>query len=410
MPANHGKPGSAHVIPHLVDTRSLRRDSRRYPSHRAIPVPTRRRRIARIGFVILRNVGVALMAAVTTLAVVLFVHAADDSPFTANTARPRAMTALSPYWVERVAARALPSVVTLQVSAGPLADLGSGVVLDADGLILTNDHVVAAMRQVPQESTRTLVVLNDGRTAAFDVVGSDPQSDIAVVRARNLPGVTPVSVGSSDALRVGQPVVAVGSPLGLDGTVTDGIISALDRPVCRRLNTDSGWMAFSAIQTDASINPGNSGGALVDADGRLIGINAAEAMLLGDAESSTRAAHGSIGLGFAIPVEHAIRIAAELVATGRASHGWLGAQVSDEQVGRGARIVEVTPGSPAAAAGLAPGAVVTQVDDQVIATGYELVAATQSKAPGSSIALRFTDASGGTKTVRVQLGTDLGRE
>jgi putative serine protease PepD len=351
------------------------------------------------------------MAGVTALAVVLLVHAVavDDPLFASSTVRPPATAELSPHWIERVAAKVLPSLVTLQVSDGDRSELGSGVILGADGLILTNDHVVAALKQDPQESARTLVMLNDGRTAAFDVVGSDPQSDIAVVRTHDLSGLTPISVGSSDALRVGQPVVAVGSPLGLDGTVTDGIISALNRPVCRRLITDNGWMAYNAIQTDAAINPGNSGGALVDVDGRLIGINSAEAGL-GDAESSGAVLHGSIGLGFAIPVDNALRIAAELVATGRASHGWLGAQVSDEMTIRGARIVEVTPGSPAAAARLTPGAVVTQVDDQVIATGNALVAATQSRPPGSSVALVFRDTSGRTKTVNVRLGTDQGRE
>jgi putative serine protease PepD len=207
--------------------------------------------------------------------------------------------------------------------------LGSGVILSTDGLILTNDHVVAAVRQSPKESARTLVMLSDGRTAAFDVIATDPRSDIAVVRVHDLSGLTPISVGSSPNLRVGQPVVAVGSPLGLDGTVTDGIISALNRPVCTRLPTDSGWVAYNAIQTDAAINPGNSGGALVDVDGQLIGINSAEAVL-GDAQSSGRALHGSTGLGFAIPVEQAMRIADELTTTGRASHGWLGAQVSSD--------------------------------------------------------------------------------
>ena len=144
---------------------------------------------------------------------------------------------------------------------------------------MTNNHVVASVSPEPHLSTRTVVTLNDGRTAGFDVIAADPQSDIAVVRAHELAGLTPISFGSSAKLRIGQPVVAVGSPLGLDGTVTDGIVSALNRPVCPPVCADNGMMAFEAIQTDAAINPGNSGGALVDADGRLVGINSAEAVV-----------------------------------------------------------------------------------------------------------------------------------
>ncbi len=351
------------------------------------------------------------MAAVTGFAVVLLVHAAamGEPLFASSTARPRATTDLSRYWVEQVAAKVLPSVVTLQISDGNQSELGSGIILDSSGLIMTNNHVVAALGQGPHGSVRTMVTLSDGRTAAFDVIAADPQSDIAVVRAHQLSGLTPISIGSSANLRIGQPVMAVGSPLGLEGTVTDGVISALNRPVCPGVHADDGWVAYEAIQTDAAVNPGNSGGALVDANGRLIGVNSAEAMV-GGAESSGTELHGSIGLGFAIPVDHAIRIAAELIATGRASHGWLGAQMSSDMATRGARIVDVTAGSPAAAAGLTPGAVVTRVDGHVIASGSALVATVQSRAPGSSVTLVFTDTSGNSRTVEVNLGTDQGRQ
>jgi putative serine protease PepD len=303
----------------------------------------------------------------------------------------------------------LPSVVTLQISDGDQAALGSGIILTPDGLILTNSHVVAAVGPGPRGSARTLVTLNDGRTAAFDVIAADPQSDIAVVRADQLSGLIPIAIGSSANLRIGQPVVAVGSPLGLAGTITDGVISALNRPVCPRVHAHNGLVGFNAIQTDAALNPGNSGGALVDANGRLIGINSAEAVV-GGAESSSTTPHGSIGLGFAVPIDHAMRIAAELTATVRASHAWLGAQVSNDMFIRGARIVDVTAGSPAATAGLTHGALVTKVDNQVIASGNALVATVQSRAPGASVTLVFTDTSGNYRTVEVDLGTDQGRQ
>ena len=218
------------------------------------------------------------MAAVTGFAVVLLVHAAAVGKplFASSIALPRATADLSRNWVEQVAAKVLPSVVTLQISDGNRSELGSGIILDASGLIMTNNHVVAALGQGPHGSAHTMVTLNDGRSAAFDVIAADPQSDIAVVRAHQLSGLTPISIGSSANLRIGQPVLAVGSPLGLEGTVTDGVISALNRPVCTQVNADDGWVAYDAIQTDAAVNPGNSGGPLVDANGRLIGVNSAD--------------------------------------------------------------------------------------------------------------------------------------
>ena len=144
----------------------------------------------------------------------------------------RATADLSGFFVERVAAKVLPSVVTLQIVDGDQSVLGSGIILSPNGLIMTNNHVVASVGRGPHTSVRTMVTVSDGRTAQFDVIATDPQSDIAVVRAHQLSGLTPISIGSSANLRLGQPVVAVGSPLGLEGTVTDGIISALNRPVC----------------------------------------------------------------------------------------------------------------------------------------------------------------------------------
>ena len=195
----------------------------------------------------------------------------------------------------------------------------------------------------------------------------------------------------------------------MSGTVTAGIISGLNRLICPATDPDLPLSAFCAIQTDAAINPGNSGGALVDMNGALVGISAAEAVA-SSADGSNSAARGSIGLGYAIPVDHATRIAADLAATGRASHGWLGVQASSDLAAGGARIDGVTNGGPAAATGPTAGALVTKVDDQIIGSGDALVAAAQSKEPGASVTLAFVNSSGLPMTAQVTLGSDQGRQ
>jgi putative serine protease PepD len=306
-------------------------------------------------------------------------------------------------WLEQVAAKVSPSVVTLTTDlGGGVRQEGSGIILTPDGLIMTNAHVVEAAGDVSLAPSSTTVAFNDGRTARFTTVAADTSTDIAVVRAEGISGLTAISLGSSADLRVGQPVVAVGSPLDLSGTVTVGIVSALNRPVFAAAGDDSQVTAFDAIQTDAALNPGNSGGALVDMNGKLIGINSAMASMggLGDA--------GSIGIGFAIPIDHAARIANELIATGTAAHATLGAQAISERDCKGARIIGVASGSPAAVAGLPDGALVTKVDDQVIQNAGALYAAVQSQAPGTRMAVTFIDPAGGPRTVLVTLGTDRG--
>jgi putative serine protease PepD len=248
-----------------------------------------------------------------------------------------------------------------------------------------------------------MVTLSDGRTAPFSVVGADPSSDIAVVRVQGLSGLTPIALGSSKDLKVGQNVVAVGSPLGLQGTVTTGIVSALDRPVSTGDGPDQNTV-LDAIQTDAAINPGNSGGALVNMNGELIGVNSAIASLGGGGNSSD-AQSGSIGLGFAIPVDQAKRIADELVSTGTATHASLGVQLSDDASAHGAAVAQVVDGGPAAAAGVPGGVVVTKVDDHVIDSAEALVAAVRSKAPGDQVTLTYSDPGGTSKTTQVTLGT-----
>jgi putative serine protease PepD len=377
-------------------------------SHRAIPVTTQRLTPARVASFMLCNLGVAATAAVIGVVVVLVLPyaAVGRSLFMSDSARtlPPAYSATS--WVERVAAKVLPSIVTLEISDGNRSLSGSGIILTPDGVIMTNNHVVAGIGAGPQAPARALVTFNDGRTAAAYVIAADPQSDVAIVRAQNVSDLRPVSIGSSTNLRVGHAVAAVGSPLGLRGTVTAGIVSALDRLVCPATGREN-RSAFYAIQTDAAINPGNSGGALVDTNGDLVGVNAAESVVA-SADDSNSTEHGSIGLGFAIPVDHAARIAAELLATGRASHAWLGAKVSSDTGPYGAKIIGVESGSPAEAAGLTAGAQVTKINDQRIGSGDTLLAAVQSMEPGDRVTLVLTDSSGNTRTVQVNLSSDRG--
>ena len=186
--------------------------------------------------------------------------------------------------------------------------------------------------------------------------------------------------------------------------MTTGIISALHRPVSDGSNSSGQNAVLDAIQTDAAINPGNSGGALVNMNGELIGVNSAIATLGGGEQSSPEAQSGSIGLGFAIPADQAKRIADELISTGTASHGSLGVQLSNDTTARGASIAEVVDGSPAAAAGLPSGAVVTKVDERVIDGPEALVAAVRSKAPGDTVTLTYLDESGAAQTTQVTLG------
>jgi putative serine protease PepD len=329
--------------------------------------------------------------------------------------------------VEQVAAKVVPSVVKLQIDMGSQSEEGSGIILDPDGLILTNNHVVAALngasagdgapggqdgpegqaapsgQEAPGgQAMKATVTLSDGRTAPFSVVGADPSSDIAVVRAQGLSGLTPISLGSSKDLKVGQNVVAIGSPLGLQGTVTTGIVSALDRPVSTGDGPDQNTV-LDAIQTDAAINPGNSGGALVNMNGELIGVNSAIASLGGG--GSPGAQSGSIGLGFAIPVDQAKRIADELASTGTATHASLGVQLANDPSANGAAIAQVVGGGPAATAGVPDGVVVTKMDDHVIDSPEALVAAVRSKAPGDAVTLTYSDSSGASQTAQVTLGT-----
>ena len=296
----------------------------------------------------------------------------------------------NPNWTATSAAVA-PSVVAISVSSDAGGGQGSGVVIDREGHILTNNHVVTGAGSSPQIE----VTLNDGRTYAATIAGTDASTDLAVITLSDPPkDLAPIALGDSDALKVGDPVMAVGNPLGLAGTVTTGIVSALDRPV--RTGTDEGGsdqqappVVTNAIQTSAAINPGNSGGALVNAGGQLVGINSSIATL----GSSGGSQSGSIGIGFAIPVNEAKSIAGQLIKDGSAKHALLGVTsrdgtATDGSAKRaGATVVEVSPGTPAAEAGLRTGDTVIAVDGDRVDSTLSLVAHVRERSVGDKVTL-----------------------
>ncbi|PVZ08565.1 S1C family serine protease [Actinomycetospora cinnamomea] len=281
--------------------------------------------------------------------------------------------------VAEVAGRVAPAVVSLELQAGTSGGTGSGVVLSPDGYIVTNNHVVELAATDPR--ARLEAVFASRLRAPARVVGRDPQTDIAVVKV-DLANPVVAQLGRSSALRVGDGVIAIGSPLGLAGTVTEGIVSSLDRPV--RLDAESAEAnpVIDAIQTDAAINPGNSGGALVDTSGAVVGINTA-IRTLGGGEG------GSIGLGFAIPIDDVRVIAESIIRTGGYTHSDLGVNAKSVTDGAadGAQVLNVRQGGPASRAGLLEGDVVLRVDDRPIASADELVVAVRDHRPGSVVTL-----------------------
>lgn len=304
--------------------------------------------------------------------------------------------------VQSAAAKVLPSVVKIGVATSQGAATGSGIVISKDGLIVTNNHVVESAGSGGSIS----VMLNDGRTLSATIVGTDPLTDLAVIRA-NANNLTPAVLGKSGTLGVGQGVVAIGSPFGLEATVTSGIVSALNRPVTSGDAQQNSTTVFPAIQTDAAINPGNSGGALIDLAGQVVGINSA----IKTAGGSGQSAGGNIGLGFAIPIDQAKPIIDELAAKGKATHARLGVQVGDAQssdgLSQGATLGQVTSGGAADKAGLKAGDVVTAVNGKAIASGDALVAAVRSHRPDDEVTITYTRA-GKSQTAKAKLGSDNG--
>jgi putative serine protease PepD len=274
-----------------------------------------------------------------------------------------------------VAERVLPSVVTVRVAGA----VGSGFVASADGYVITNDHVGEG------SSGPATVSFSDGSTASASIVGHDAESDVAVIKVSKT-GLKPVEFGDSEQIAVGDPVLAIGSPLALANTVTAGIVSALDRTI--QAGEPGGQVRYyAAIQTDAAVNQGNSGGPLVDGAGRVIGVNSVIRSLSTDSEEA-----GNIGLAFAIPINQAKRVAKEIIDTGRARRTVFGAQVANQTTrnpGGGVRLQSVQAGGPAAAAGLKTGDVVTKIDGRVLEEGTDLIALVRKYAPGSVVSVEY---------------------
>ncbi|MGW4797151.1 S1C family serine protease [Nonomuraea sp. NPDC004297] len=321
---------------------------------------------------------------------------------TPSSPSPVFRTAADQYTVAQVAEKVQPSVVMIQGQTGE----GSGVVLSVDGYILTNNHVVAG------QSGGLTVKFNDGKTAKATVVGTDPATDLAVIKAEGVSGLAKVALGDSDQLKVGDDVLAIGSPLGLDGTVTSGIISALDRTVTSGSGgrgdqqLPPGWGGQQAqpeetttlggmIQTDAAINPGNSGGALVNAAGELVGINSAVAA-------------DGVNLGFAIPVNTARHVSEQLISKGTVSHVFLGVSVTDGMGDvSGALVRQVTKGSPAEKAGLRQGDLITRIGETPVQGGDTVVGQVRGYTVGQKVAITY-QRDGEQKTVTVTMEEQKG--
>lgn len=294
--------------------------------------------------------------------------------------------------VAAIANTALPTVVSISVGNAQGGEgTGSGFVLREDGYLITNNHVIS-----DADEGRILVRFNDGTQARASVVGRSSSYDLGVLKV-NREGLQPAPLGNSNAVRVGDPVIAIGSPLGLNGTVTTGIISAVNRPVTTGGQEEQSFI--SAIQTDAAINPGNSGGPLLDAEGRVIGINSAIATIASTTPFG-RGEAGSIGLGFAIPINQAKRISEEIIASGRSRTPIIGVNLDTDYTGSGARIERVTPGGPAEGTGLKPRDVITEIDGRRVEDAMELIVAIRSHAPGDTVTLGLENG----KEIKIELG------
>lgn len=295
--------------------------------------------------------------------------------------------------VQTIASAVSPSVVSIAVSSLAGSGTGSGVIYKtsaSSSFIITNNHVISTAAQ----SGTIRVELNNGDFENASIVGRDTTYDLAVLKI-NRGNLKAIAVGNSSKLIIGEPVVAFGSPLGLSGTVTSGIVSALNRPVT---TGSTGAESFiDAIQTDAAINPGNSGGPLVDAAGALVGINSAIATL-------SSGASGSIGLGFSIPINQAKRVADEIIATGKSSRPFLGINFDTSYTGVGARILRVVEGEAAAKAGIPAGATIREIDGKKINDLITAIVRIRAYSPGDTVKITVDMPSGGLKTFTVVLG------
>ena len=328
----------------------------------------------------------------------LIVGATQSSGSSVSSGTSASSSTASACPVTPVANQVIPSVVTIAASGPSGSGTGSGEFIRSGGYILTNNHVIS----IAANGGSVKVLFADGHTEPATITGRDPQTDLAVLKVQTSRELKVISLGSS-SVKVGQPVVAVGAPLGLSGTVTSGIVSALDRTVEVPGENDRSALLVSAVQTDASINPGNSGGALVNCEGQLVGVPTAGATV-------PNSGGGSIGLGFAIPVDLANRIADEIIATGTVTHAFFGLQTvpippaAAEQAGlpEGLFVQAVTPAGPAATAGLRAEDVITKIDGMPATSNIQLQELTLTKKPGDTVSIEYTRA-GQSATATVTL-------
>ncbi|WP_261571192.1 S1C family serine protease [Frankia gtarii] len=376
----------------------------------ASPLPWRRRRLVAAGLAIaLVSAGIgggvgALVADNDSGNPVVTTAGLERSSVSSGGTSPAASGT-----VAAAAQKILPSVVTIAEESSSEAGTGSGTIIRSDGHILTNNHVVSGA----SDGGTLTVTLQDGRTFDAQVVGTDPSSDLAIIKI-NASGLTAATFGNSDTLNIGELVVAVGSPLGLNGTVTSGIVSAVHRPVRTGDSTvqDQQNTVLDAIQTDAPINPGNSGGPLVNSRGEIIGVNSAIATVGGGGGSPFGGSQqsGNIGVGFAIPGNYAESVATQLITTGRARHPYLGVSASTAaentrstaSSGTGAQIRSMVAGGPAEGAGLRTGDVITKVGDRAVSDVDSLIAAVRSHAIGDEVQVTYTR-NGQNGTVKTRL-------
>ena len=372
----------------------------------AAPAAPKRRRGLLIGVIV-----ATLLAGGIGGGVGYLVAADDDGGSTqASSSQHGDAPARPPDSVAGIAQAALPSVVTIDATGVQGGTTGTGFVFDEQGHILTNNHVVASADQ----GARLTATFSDGESYDAEVVGRAEGYDVAVIRLTDLDGreLTPLPIGDSDEVAVGDATIAIGAPFGLSGTVTTGIISAKDRPVASSDPEGGSASYMNALQTDASINPGNSGGPLLNADGEVIGVNSA----IRSASNGIDGEAGSIGLGFAIPINQAKRVAGDLIEHGEAVYPIIGATVGqgDNQV-QGAQIVDsstggneaITPGGPADRAGLKPGDIITRFGDRLIDSAPTLISQIWTYEPGDTVDVTYLR-DGREHTTQITLGQRVG--
>ena len=345
--------------------------------------------------------GAVVNACVDNSTGALYANAGSSS--TVCPAGRSAVTLGSGSGIKAIVPKIEPSVVTVNVTASDgTGDTGSGEIIKSDSTgsyIVTNNHVIDAFAQ-DSATYKLSVDLSDGRNITATIVGRDTAYDLAVLHV-STPNLPAIAIGDSSTISIGDPVIAFGSPLGLDGTVTAGIISSLNRPVTTQSDTSNTQSYVDAIQTDAAINPGNSGGALTDSMGRLVGINCAIASLNGQSTS------GSIGLGFAIPINEAMRTVNEIITspTHTSTRPVLGVYFDTSYTGVGAKISQLVTGDPAALAGVPIGAVITNIAGTRIPDQETAIVKIRSYAPGASVSITVTLPTGGSKVYQLTLGS-----